>query len=1178
MVTQKAARPTLQDRFVREEGTLHLTGIQALARLPLDLRRADLRAGRSTAGFVSGYEGSPLAGYDMELERCRSQLDEYDIVFRPGVNEELSATAVQGTQLAAMQPDKRVDGITGIWYGKSPGLDRASDAIRHSNLMGTHPDGGVLALVGDDPAAKSSTVPGASELLLADLGIPTLYPADPQEALDFGLHGVALSRASGLWVALKIVTGVADGSGTVDVQAGRVSPIVPDLTTGGTPYRHSVTAHMVQPTLGELERSRDGARLEIARRYAAANGLNRIIGQGPDDRVGIIAPGKTFLDLRQALRIIGLDDTELDRRGIRLLHLGMIHPLEPSVVERFAAGLSHIIVVEEKRPLIETAVKELLYGRADTPTVTGKRAADGSVLFPLDGELGPDAIATRLAARLMSIGGFPTVRRWSETARPAHRRMQLPLLTRTPYFCSGCPHNISTRTPQGSTVGAGIGCHAMVTLMDPVQAGDVIGMTQMGGEGAQWIGMQPFLDRDHLIQNLGDGTFHHSGSLAVRAAVSGGVNVTYKLLYNSAVAMTGGQQPVGVMPVPAICAALLAEGVKRIVITTEEPRRYRKVKLPEGVRVWHRDRLTEAQETLAQIPGVTLLIHDQECATELRRKRKRGLAVDPARRVVINERVCEGCGDCGSKSNCLSVQPADTEFGRKTRIDQSSCNKDYSCLSGDCPSFLTVVPAEGEAAFTPVPMPDLTALPEPACGEPVSHTTRITGVGGSGVITLAQILSTAASLAGRHVRALDQTGLAQKGGAVVSDIKITREPVAQSGKAAAEECDLYLGCDLLVAAGPDQLSAATPSRTVAVVSTAEVPTGRMVIDTAVSFPAVEPIRERIRAAAGKAVFLDARHLANTLLGEDQFANMLLAGAAYQTGALPLPAEAVEEAITLNGVKAEANVKAFRLGRQAVGDPSGFAATLERVSGPPAPERTDPAAARTVTALVGAAPESELARLIEVRVPDLIGYQNTAYAQRYARLVERVRRTEAERVPGSTALAEAVARYLYKLMAYKDEYEVARLSLDPAVEHAVRARFGDGARMSYRLHPPVLRALGMNRKIVLGPWFKPAFRILAALRRVRGTRLDLFGAGEVRRTERALVVEYEAMITQACLALSPDNHALTVELAELPDIVRGYEDIKMAAVARYRAEAAELVERLAQPLPGAPAAPGATTAP
>ncbi|SFX61251.1 indolepyruvate ferredoxin oxidoreductase [Streptomyces atratus] len=1167
MVTpQKAtgSRPTLQDRYVREEGVLHLTGIQALARLPLDIRRADRREGRGTAGFVSGYEGSPLAGYDMELARCGSLLDEYDIVFRPGVNEELAATAVQGTQLASAQQDKRVDGVTAIWYGKSPGLDRASDAIRHNNLMGTHPDGGALALVGDDPAAKSSTVPGASELLLADLGLPTLYPSDPQEALDFGLHGVAMSRASGLWVALKIVTAVADGSGTVDVGAGRVSPVVPDLAVDGVPYRHTVGSRMVQPALGDLERSRDGARLEIARRYAAANNLNRITRTGPDDRIGVVAAGKTFLDLRQALRILGLDDAELERRGVRLLRLGMIHPLEPTVVERFARRLRHIVVVEEKRPLVETALKDLLYGRADQPSVSGKRTPDGSALFPLDGELDPDTVAARLASHLSELGEFPTVQSWLENNRATTRRNSLPLLpllTRTPYFCSGCPHNLSTKAPEGAAVGAGIGCHAMVTLMDPAQAGDVIGMTQMGGEGAQWIGMQPFLERDHLIQNLGDGTFHHSGSLAIRAAVSAGVNVTYKLLYNSAVAMTGGQQPVGVMPVPAIAQGLLAEGVKRIIVTTEDVKRYRKITLPKGVVVWHRDRLTEAQEVLARTPGVTLLVHDQECATELRRKRKRGLAPEPTERVVINERVCEGCGDCGQQSNCLSVQPVDTEFGRKTRIDQSSCNKDYACLAGDCPSFLTVVPGGGKPAFTPVPMPDDAALPEPEPVVPASHTTRITGVGGSGVVTLAQILSTAASLVGLHVRALDQTGLAQKGGAVVSDIKITKETTDQAGKAALDECDLYLGCDLLVAADPGQLTTAAPARTAAVVSTAEVPTGQMVIDPEVSFPPAEPLKERIRASSRNAVFLDARRLANDLLGEDQFANLLLTGAAYQTGGLPLPAHAIEEAITLNGVKVEANVKAFRLGRQAVADPEAFAGLLEGRAAAPKPARGLSAAARSTLELVGASPGSELARLLAIRVPDLIAYQNAAYATRYARFVERVRRAEGERVPGSTALTEAVARHLHKLMAYKDEYEVARLSLDPEAEREVKARFGDGARISYRLHPPVLRALGMTRKIELGPWFKPAFHALAAMRRLRGTRLDPFGAARVRRTERALVSEYEATITEVCRNLDEDCHGLAVEIASLPDTVRGYEEIKMASVARYRTRSAELVGRL-----------------
>ncbi|MCZ4587620.1 indolepyruvate ferredoxin oxidoreductase family protein [Rhodococcus opacus] len=1157
-MTRQLAPVALTDRYTVQRGRVHLTGIQALARLPFDLRRADMRAGRGTAAFISGYEGSPLAGYDTELARNTTLLDEHDIVFQPGVNEELAASAVQGTQLAAMQPDKRVDGVTGIWYGKSPGLDRATDAIRHGNLMGTHPQGGVLALVGDDPAAKSSTMPGASEMVLADLGLPILYPSDPQEALDFGLHGVAMSRACGLWVAMKIVTNVADGSGTVEIDPDRVNPVVPDLSVDGREYRHEVTARVLQPTLGVLERSREGARLEIARRYAAANGLNRITHSGPDDRVGIIAAGKTFLDVRQALRMLGLEGDELSRRGVRLLQLGMIHPLEPTVVERFAAGLTEIIVVEEKRPLIETAVKDLLYGRVDAPAVIGKRASGGQAFLPVDGELDPDIVAARLAARLSGIGAFPTVDIWLESARPRRTQIALPLVTRTPYFCSGCPHNVSTKTPEGSLVGAGIGCHTMVSLMGTDQVGDVTGMMQMGGEGTQWIGMAPFLDRKHLIQNLGDGTFHHSGSLAIRAAIAAGIDITYKLLYNSAVAMTGGQQAVGVMSVPAICTTMTAEGVSRIIITTDDPKAYRKVRLPNGVQVWHRDRLIEAQESLSREKGVTLLIHDQECATELRRKRKRGLAPEPTQRVLINERVCEGCGDCGQKSNCLSVQPVATEFGRKTQIDQSSCNKDYSCLAGDCPSFITVVPAGKRASRVSAPRVASDALPDPVVTLDRSHTTRIAGVGGSGVVTLTQILSAAASLAGRHVRALDQTGLAQKGGAVVSDIKITAEPIDQASKATAHECDLYLGCDLLVAADSTYLVAADPARTVAVVSTSEVPTGQMIVDTAVTFPEVGPITDALRATTRNAFFLDARHAANALLGEDQFANLLLAGAAVQCGALPLPAAAVEEAITLNGVKVDANVTAFRYGRLAVADPAAFAAALDAQQVVAKPPRTISEQARELIAEVNTESGSALHHLLTIRIPDLVDYQNVSYARQYGRFVEHVRRTEAERMPGSTAVTEVVARYLYKLMAYKDEYEVARLSLDPAVRAAVELQFGPGARMAYRLHPPILRALGRKEKIELGPWFRPVYRVLVALRRVRGTPMDPFGVGTVRRIERELITEYRSIIEHLLAGLRSDNHALAVEIAALPDLVRGYESIKLANVALYRAKASELM--------------------
>ena len=1158
-MTEPAPRRTLEDRYAVTEGLIHLTGVQALARLPIDVRRSDQRTGLKTAAFVSGYEGSPLGGYDLELGRQSDLLAEHDVVFRAGVNEELAATAVQGAQLAAMSADKRVDGITGYWYGKSPGLDRAADALRHNNLMGTHPTGGALALVGDDPSAKSSTVPGSSEMLLADLGLPTLYPADPQEVLDLGLHAVALSRACGLWVGFKIATNVADGTGTAQVHPGRIHPIAPDPVIDGRPFTHEMTARMLQPDLGRLERSRDGARLELARRYAAANGLNTIVAAGSDDRIGIIAPGKTFHDLRQALRILGLDDAELARRGVRLLHLAMVHPLEPEIIGRFAAGLHEIIVVEEKRSFIEAALKDLLYGRPNAPVVSGKRGPAGTALVPADGELDPDIIAGALAARLREHGDFPSIEAWAQARRPARPRTLLPLATRTPYFCSGCPHNTSTKTPDGSLVGAGIGCHSLVLMMDPGQTGEITGLTQMGGEGAQWVGMAPFLTREHLLQNLGDGTFHHSGSLAIRAAVAGKVNITYKLLYNSAVAMTGGQQPTGVLTIPQIIAAMRAEGVRRIIVTTDDPRPYRRARLARGVQVWHRDRLTEAQETLARTEGVTLLIHDQECATELRRKRKRGLAPDPLERVMINERVCEGCGDCGEKSNCLSVQPVTTEFGRKTRIDQSSCNKDYSCLAGDCPSFLTVVPGK-KRVTRPVADPIPAGLPEPVPAASAQRfTMRVTGVGGSGVVTLSQILGSAATIADLPVRSLDQTGLAQKGGAVISDIKIG---TADANKAAAGECDLYLGADMLVAADPRNLAVTDPGRTIAVISTAQVPTGAMVADPTVEFPDEGVLLDRIReaTAATSLIALDAREVSETLFGEDQYANLVLTGVAYQLGALPIPAPAIEEAITLNGTKVENNVQAFRRGRQFVADPTAFDVTVRALRGEPEQSAPLDATARTLLASVATAPDTELARLLRIRVPDLIAYQNAAYARHYVEQIERVRQAEATAVPGATALTEAVARNLYKLMAYKDEYEVARLALDPAQEAAVRARFGADARVSYRLHPPALRAMGMERKLELGPWFRPMFRGLVSARRLRGTRFDLFGYAEIRRLERGLIEEYERVIAELAQTIRPDTHDLGVEIADLPDLVRGYENVKLRTVENYRSE---LTERMAR---------------
>jgi len=1161
----------LEDRYTAESGHVQMTGVQALARLPLNILRSDRTRGLKTAVFISGYEGSPLGGYDLELQHHAGLLAEYDLVFQPGVNEELAATSVQGSQLAAGLADARVEGVTGFWYGKSPGLDRASDALRHANLMGTHPKGGAVAFVGDDPAAKSSTVPGASEFLLADLGMPVLYPADPQDVLDLGVHAVAMSRLSGLWVALKIATNVADGSGTVEIGSDRVDPQLPVVMFEGQKFEHHLTARMLQPALSEMERTREGVRMAAARAYALANRLNRSETFGPTASssgasIGIVAAGKTYLDMRQALRMLGLDEAGLRARGVRLLRLAMVHPLIASEIEEFADGLAEIIVVEEKRPFIESAVKEILYGAKNAPKVTGKTDPDGAKLFAAHGELDADLIAAGLATTLSRFPEFTTVAAWQ--ARQALRRpvTQLPLASRTPYFCSGCPHNSSTKVPDGSLVGGGIGCHALVLMMEPEAVGDVVGLTQMGGEGAQWIGMAPFMrTQRHLLQNIGDGTFHHSGSLAVRAAVASGVNVTYKLLYNSAVAMTGGQQATGAMPIPALTRMLTAEGVRRIVITTAEPKRYRRAGLAPAAEVWHRDRVVEAQEVLSKVEGVTVLIHDQECATELRRKRKRRLVADPAERVMINQRVCEGCGDCGEKSNCLSVQPIDTDFGRKTVIDQSSCNKDYSCLKGDCPSFLTVIPGakpRARRATAPALAPD--GSPDPPLRFDVArapHTTRITGVGGTGVVTLSQVLSTAGRIAGRQVRSLDQTGLAQKGGAVISDIKISADEIEQSHKAVTGECDLYLGCDLLVAADARNLAVADPETTIAVVSTTKVPTGKMITDKTVPFPDVDATADRIRRATrgAESVFVDARGLSVTLLGTDQFANMLLAGVAFQTGALPLPARAIEQAIELNGVQVEPNLQAFRRGRQRVAEPDAFAQAVAALSAV-APVRVPAEPERRLIESVGAAPGSELHRIVTARVPDLIEYQNSGYARRYADLVTRVREAEDRAVPGQSAMSEAVAEFGYKLMAYKDEYEVARLLTDPQAEAAVRTEFGEGARVSYRLHPPILRALGMERKLKLGPWFRPGFRLLRAGKIVRGTKLDPFGHTQVRRVERELIEEYTATIDDLLGQLSTETYQRAVEIARLPDLVRGYENIKLANVALYRARVREWTER------------------
>jgi len=1134
-------------RYAERPGRVQLTGIQALARLPIDQARRDRADGLTVGTYISGYEGSPLGGYDLELARQADLLDEHDIVFEPGLNEELAATAVQGSQLIHELPST-VDGVTGYWYGKAPGLDRATDALRHANLMGTDPKGGAVALVGDDPAAKSSSVPCASERALADLAIPTLFPADPAEILTLGAHAVAMSRATGLWTALKIVTTVADGSGPVDLGAVVPAPVLPQGAG-----KHVPTARLLPPMLGPLERDFATVRLRLAQEYAVANELNPVTHRHAHDRIGIVAPGKTYRDLLQALEILGIDEAALEHSGIRILKVQLLWPMADSTIRDFAEGLDEIVVIEEKRSFLETAVREALYGTASAPVVTGKYDDTGRELFPSYGELDADLVAHGVARRL-AVHGVPGAAGWltDREERLTRKRLELPLVQRTPFFCSGCPHNTSARGRGDSPIGAGIGCHAMVLLMEEEQVGHVLGLTQMGGEGTQWLGMAPFVEPQHLVQNLGDGTYHHSGSLAIRAAVASKRNITYRVLYNSTVAMTGGQNAVGLQTIPAMVDILRAEGVARIIVTTDEVRRTKAMGLPREVKVLDRSRMEEAERMLAATPGTTVLIHDQECATELRRKRKRGKAPKPQQAVFINERICEGCGDCGQKSNCLSLHPTETEFGTKTSVHQASCNTDLSCLAGDCPAFMTVTPGTKQPLAGRRELLGEHDLPEPVLVPgAATRGIRLMGVGGNGIVTASQVLATAAHLAGRSAATLDQTGLAQKGGAVVSDVRISPEPLAGASKLAEEECDLYLGYDLLVAVEARNL-AVLGEGTTAIVSISQTPTGRMATDRSIAYPdiadTVAVIAERVRP--GGLTTLDARRYAEALFGGEQFANLMLIGIAHQRGELGLSAAVVEEAIRLNGVAVESNVQAFRRGRQLVVDPAAVEALVGvRQDETPAP-----------SAIVRAESGSELERIVAIRRAELVAYQDESYARRYEEFVETARRAE-EGIGGEGGLAIAVATNAFTLMAYKDEYEVARLALDTTVAASVEETFGTGARASVMLHPPSLRAMGMKRKLRFGPRTRPVLGTLSRMKGLRGTRLDPFGRAEVRVAERRLLAEYLDTMAGLLAGLTPSTYETVRALAELPVEVRGFEGVKLRSIARYDVRRQELLAGL-----------------
>jgi indolepyruvate ferredoxin oxidoreductase len=1145
------AEATLDDKYTKETGRIYLTGIQALVRLPMLQHERDRAAGRDTACYISGYRGSPLGGYDQQLKAAGRFLDRHNIVFQPGVNEDLAATAIWGAQSAELHGEGRFDGVFGIWYGKGPGVDRSGDALRHANLAGTSRYGGALALMGDDHTCESSTTAHQSEFALVDAMIPILNPAGVAEILELGLLGFALSRYSGCWVGLKCVHDTVNTAASIEIDPAHFQVSIPDdfaLPEGGLNIRWPDT-----PLAQEARLHRH--KLEAVKAFARANRFDRVIFDSPQARLGIVSTGKSYLDLRQALHDLGIDEETAAALGLRVLKLGLVWPLDGASMQSFARGLEKIVVVEEKRPLIESQLKEILYGRSGAPEIVGKRGEDGGWLFPSNGALSSNQIAIELADRILKLDPDDAVA--SRLARlRRHQDAEAGLesaAARLPYFCSGCPHNTSTRVPEGSIAKAGIGCHYMAQWMDRSTAG----FTQMGAEGANWVGEARFSRRPHVFQNLGDGTYYHSGLLAIRAAIAAEVNITFKILFNDAVAMTGGQPMDGPLTVPMISRQVAAEGARRVVVVSDEPDKYPiPTGFAPGTTVHHRDELDALQRELREVEGTSVLIYDQTCAAEKRRRRKRGLMPDPPKRVVINEAVCEGCGDCGLASNCVSIVPVETEFGRKRQIDQSSCNKDYSCLEGFCPSFVTV---EGTELRKPQPDAagdELSDLPEPARPElKESYGIVIGGVGGTGVVTIGALLGMAAHLEGKGAAGLDMTGLAQKGGAVLSHLRIAPKPEdIQSTRIAPGGARLLIGCDLVVAGGKEALAALDPERGHAVVNSQEVMTGDFTHNADFTLPGERLRRAITGVLEDRAAFLDATRLAVALLGDSIATNLFMVGFAYQKGWLPLSAEAIERAIEINRVAADMNRRAFRWGRLASLD----LAAVEKRAAP----RTAPAPDRELS--------SNLDELIARRVAQLTAYQDAAYAERYRRLVERTRAVEDGRVRGRTDLASAVARYYFKLLAYKDEYEVARLYVETGFLDRLREQFASDGKLRIHLAPPLFAErdpeTGRLKKRPYGPWVLSAFRLLARLKRLRGTPLDPFGYGADRRIERQLIADYEAVVEELLQGLSQGNHALAVEIAGIPEQIRGFGHVKARHLEPAKRREADLLGLWRAPAP------------
>jgi indolepyruvate ferredoxin oxidoreductase len=1146
----------LDDKYTQQSGEVYMSSIQALVRLPIMQRLRDVAAGLNTAGFISGYRGSPIGTYDFALWSAKRHLEQHHIKFVPGVNEELAAAAIKGTQWLDRYPQARYDGIFALWYGKHLGVERACEAIKVGNYDGSGKHGGVLVVGADDMGGKSSVTAAESDHVFIAGMLPVLAPADTQEFLDLGLYGWALSRFSGLWVGFKAVTDNLELTRTVDLDPNRVRIVLPtdvEMPPGGLNSRK--LDFMPLP----MERRLVDFKLPAAKAFARANGLDRVIFDSERRRLGIVTAGKAYLDVREALRELGIDQARAATLGIRLYKVGMVWPLEPTNSLAFGRGHEEVLVVEEKRPIIEDQLTSAFYREPAQvrPRITGKTDERGATLKPAHGELSVNLAVEILSKRIEALGIADALLQERIAAIRSRRAqvVQLPTtnLIRTAYFCSGCPHNTSTRTVEGSMAFTGVGCYGLVPMLMPDRKTEWA--AQMGAEGTLWVGLQAFVDVPHAFQNLGDGTYFHSGILAVRQAVASKANITYKLLYNDAVAMTGGQPIDGQLSVEDMANQLYWEGVRPVIIVTDEPEKYpASVSWPKGTTVRHRKELELVQKELQQVKGVSALIYDQTCAAEKRRRRKRNTFPNPPKRVFINQDVCEGCGDCNKKSNCVSVQPLDTEFGRKRKIDQSNCNKDFSCLDGFCPSFVSLhggSPRKGEAAKS---AGELTAVFE-AMPQPVSppltdaYNVLITGIGGTGVLTVGSILGMAAHLDDKAASVMDITGMAQKGGAVVTHLRIgASKDKLFATRLWEESADLVIGCDLVVTTGQATLDLVRGATARIVVNDDVVPTAQFQSNQGIDLSQGKLLNVLVqRVGRDRVSSVPATSSAVRLLGDSIATNILMLGFAVQKGFMPISLAAIEQAIRLNGVAIEANLHALNWGRLAAHDPARLTAMLAQAGG----DQT------------GEEPISEtLEQIIARRVRHLTEYQNAAYAQSFADFVLQVREREGTQVPGSTAVTQAVAISLSKLMSYKDEYEVARLYSNGDFERRLRQQFAGNYRLKVHLSPPLFnprdRVTGKPRKLAFGPWMLKAFKVLSRLKGLRGTPMDIFGYAAERRTERRLIEDYRKTIEGILPVLNRDNQALVASIAALPDMIRGYGHVKAESIERYEAELSKLL--------------------